>query len=227
MKNILRPTRVKIILDVLLSLGLVSEIIFLPRAGFSGTFSQLTLERKLVSFLLSWIISCIMYYPLFAGLVYLVGALKNSVSEKKEIILALIFIAIFNPLTISLVFSKIVSRGPALPANGSVSNNNSNNNSVQNNLPPEAICGMWIEEIAPNSKVKEAGIEKGDVILKFDNVEIKSIQDIFAQLERKRPGDKVLLETGRGAKTVELARDVKDPNRAVLGLKLEPNPCGK
>jgi len=224
MKNILRPTKVKIILDLLLSIGLVLEIIFLPRAGFSRIFGQLTLERKLVSFLLSWIVSCIIYYPLSAGLVYLVSAVKNSVYKKKEIIFALLMVAIFNPLTISLVFSRIASRGPTLPVNSSVLNN-SNNNSVQNNLPAEAVCGMLIGEIAPNSKVLKAGIEKGDVILKFNDVEIKSMQDLFDQLAKKKPGDKVLLETQRGAKTVELARDPNDSNRPVLGVKLVSNPC--
>jgi hypothetical protein len=223
MKNILKPVKVKIILDVLLSLGLVLEIIFLPRAGFSEIFGQLTLERKLVSFSLSWLISFVIYYPLSCGLVYLFGAVKNSVYAKKEIIFALILIAIFNPLTISLAFSKISLRSSTPPAGSMVSNNNPD----QNNLSPEATCGMLISEIAPNSKVSQAGVEKGDVILKFNDVEIKTVQDIFDQLAKKKPGDKVSLETARGIKTIELAKDLNDPNRAVLGLKLAQNPCGK
>lgn len=223
MKNILKLTKVKIILNLLISLGLVLEIIYLSKSGFGEIFSRLAVERKLISFSVSWLVSFVIYYPLSSSLVYLVSVVKNSVYEKKEIIFALILIAIFNPLAVSLAFSKISLRSSTLPAGSVVSNNNPG----QNNLPTEATCGMLIEEIAPNSKVKEAGIEKGDVILKFNDVEIKSIQDIFDQLAKKKPGDKVSLETARGTKTIELAKDLNDPNRAVLGLRLEPNPCGK
>jgi S1-C subfamily serine protease len=148
---------------------------------------------------------------------------KNSVYKAKEIILALIFIAIFNPLTISLIVSKTVFRSSAL-STGTIS---SNNNVAGNNIPPESVCGLRITEIIANSKVREAGIEKGNIIMKFNGMEIKSVQDMFEQLDDKKPGDKVSMETERGSKTVELARDLNNPNRPVLGVKLEPDFCGK
>lgn len=223
MKNILRPSKTKIILNLLIFLGFFWVAIFVPTVGFSGTFGQLSLGQKIISFFLSGIM-CIIYYPLAASLVYLANCVKNSIYQMKEIILALIFLAIFNPLTVSLVVSKIFSHKLAPTTNTVLPDNNSE---AKNNLPPESVCGLMINEIMANSKISEAGIGKGDVILKLNGMEIKSVQDIFDQLDKKKPGDIILLETSKGPKTVELARDPNDPNHPVLGVKLVSNPCVK
>jgi hypothetical protein len=214
MKNILRPTKVKVILHLSLSLGLVLAIFFLPISKFLEVFNSFSLMRKILSFSLSWLFIAIVYYPLTASLIYLAGSIKKSIYSAKEIIFALILIAIFNPFTITYVFSKINIK-KNIPAD--------NVNVSQNNNQP--TCGLMINEFLPNSKLAEAGINKGDVILKFNGAEVKIVQDIFDQLVQKKPGDKVAVETNKGIKTVELAKDSADSSRPVLGVKLLPNPC--
>ena len=223
MKNILRPSKVKIILNVLVSLGLVLAAIFFSASGIGEAFGRLSLERKALSFFLSWMTSFIIYYPLISSLAYLASCVKNSAYNVKEIIFALILIAIFNPFSISFLVSRILPKSPVLPAGTTASNKDA----AENNIQPESVCGLRINEIMENSKIKEAGIEKGDVIVKFNGEEIKTVQNIFDQLGKKKPGDKVSIETGRGLNMVELAKDLSDPNRPVLGVKLEPNLCGK
>jgi hypothetical protein len=216
MKNILRPTKVKIITHLLLSLCYVLAIIFLPTSGFGKVFSELALWQKILSFLVSWILSFIIYYPLTFGAAYLINSIKNSLYNVKEMVLALVFIIIFNPLTLSFALSSMLPKKALAPSNV-----------IENNLPLEAVCGMRINDFTAGSKVAEAGIGKGDIVIKFNGAEIKSVQDIFSQLAPKKPGDKVSLETDKGLKMVELIRNANDPNIPALGVILEPSLCIK
>ena len=208
MKKILTPTKIKIICNIFLSLVLVLIVIFLPSSGISGTFAQLSLRQKLLSFFVSYIISFIFYYPLTTSLVYLTNSIKNSIYVLKEIIWAVIFIIIFNPLTLSVVIIKYVA------PNINLSRQNS-----------ESICGLKINDFTAGSKAEEAGIKRGENILLLNGAKISSVQDIFDQLKNKKPGDKVGLETDQGLKTVELVSSTSDPNQPALGVKLISNPC--
>jgi hypothetical protein len=220
MKKILKPTKIKIICNIFLSLALVLLAIFLPSSGVSGAFAQLSLGQKLLNFFVGYIISFIFYYSLTASLVHLASSIKNSVYVLREIIWAVIFIAIFNPLTLSAVSVKLFSVhvAPKISQSRQVPENE-----VQNSNQP--ICGLKINDFTAGSKVEEAGIKKGENILRLDGVRISSVQDIFDQLDNKKPGDKVSLETDQGSKTVELVPSINDPNQPALGVKLIPNPC--
>ena len=214
MKNILQPTKTKIIIHLLVALGFVVATIIFSLSGFGKVFSELALWQKILSFLVSWLISFIIYYPLTFGLIYLFSSIKNSLYNAKEMVLALVFIIIFNPLTLSFVLSNMLPKKALAPSNV-----------VENNLSPEAVCGMRINDFTAGSKVAEAGIGKGDIVIKFNGAEIKSVQDIFSQLVQKKPGDKVSLETDKGLKMVELIRNANNPNAPALGVLLEPSPC--
>lgn len=214
MKNILQPTRIKIIIHLLVALSFVVATIIFSLSGFSKVFSELALWQKILSFLVSWILSFIIYYPLTFGLIYLFSSIKNSLYNAKEIILALVFIIIFNPLTLSFVLSNLLPQKALAPSNV-----------IESNLPPEAVCGMRINDFTAGSKVAEAGIGKGDIVIKFNGAEIKSVQDIFSQLAQKKPGDKVSLETDKGLKMVELIKNANDPDVPALGVILELSLC--
>ena len=220
MKIILKPTKIKIICNIFFSLALVLIAIFLPSSGVSGAFAQLSLGQKLLSFFVSYIISFIFYYCLTASLVYLVCSIKNSAYVLKEIIWAVIFIAIFNPLTFSAVIAKLSSVYVVPNINQS---SQTPENEVQNSNQP--TCGLKINDFTAGSKVEKAGIKRGENILLLNGARINSVQDISDQLENKKPGDKVSLETDHGLKTVELVPSISDPNRSVLGVKLISNPC--
>lgn len=220
MKNILKPTKIKIICNIFLSLALVLVVIFLPSAGLSNAFARLSLGQKLLSFLVSYVISFIFYYPLTASLVHLANSIKNSTYVFKEIFWVVIFIAIFNLLTLSLAITKISSVYVASNINQSSQTPSSDDQS--SNQP---ICGLKINDFAAGSKAEAAGIKIGENILQLNGATINSIQDIATELENKKPGDKVSLETDQGLKTVELVPNISDPSRSALGLILMSNPC--
>lgn len=216
MKKILKPTKIKIICNIFLPLATVLLVIFLPSSGVNDAFAQLLLWQKLLSFFISCIVSFILYYPLTASLVYLATSIKNSTYVLREIIWAVIFIAIFNPLTLSAVLAKLSSVYVG-------QSKRAQENKVQNSNQP--ACGLKINDFTSGSKVEEAGIKKGENILRLDGTQVSSVQDISNQLENKKTGDKVSLETDQGSKTVELVPSISDPNQPALGVKLISNPC--
>lgn len=215
MKNILKPTKIRIIVNTVFSLTLVLAFMFLSAFGLNKAVSTLSLGQKITSLLVNWPLSFVIYYPFVFGFIYIASSIKNSIYTTKEIILALVLIIIFNPWSISLIASKMLFR------------NSANNNVAIDNIQSESSCGFRINEILPNSTAPEAGIANGDIITKINDVQITSLLDIFQLLDQKRPGDKVLIETDKGLKTLELSRDLNDPNHPVLGVKLVPNPCKK
>ncbi len=196
MKNILQPTKIKIIIHLLLTLGYILAIIFLPISGLGRIFPEFSLSKKILSFSVSWLAGFVIYYPLTFGVAYLVNSVRKSLYIAKEIILALILIAIFNPFTFSFIFFGLFYQKALAPTS----------NFTGNSIQPESVCGLRINDFTAGSKAQEAGIGRGDIILKFNGAEMKSIQDIFDQLARKKPGDKVSLETDKGSKAVELIK---------------------
>ena len=84
------------------------------------------------------------------------------------------------------------------------------------------------------SAAKEAGIQKGDVIVKLDAAPINSSTALIEYIGRKRPGDKVIVSLNRKGKTVVIPVTLKNRDGkmgtvkrvekdavATLGLELE------
>lgn len=95
--------------------------------------------------------------------------------------------------------------------------------------------GIYVAEV-PDGAAKDAGIKKGDVIMRVDGVETKSEPKFRELIGRKRPGEKVMLTVNRDGKvkdyTVTLRNNKggegivkKDPETstsfAKLGIELE------
>jgi Do/DeqQ family serine protease len=55
------------------------------------------------------------------------------------------------------------------------------------------LKGVFVEKANDGSSASEAGIRKGDVILKVDNIEINSVSELQEQISRRKPGDKVTI----------------------------------
>ena len=97
-----------------------------------------------------------------------------------------------------------------------------------------AFVNGFTETSIAKSAAKEAGIEKGDVIVMLDQTRIRTSSGLIEYIGLKHPGDKVNVVVNRGGKeksfTVVLKnregsigavkREVKDPV-ASLGIKLE------
>lgn len=55
------------------------------------------------------------------------------------------------------------------------------------------VKGVFVEKSNDGSAAMDAGLKKGDVILKVDNVEINSVSELQEQISRRKPGDKVVI----------------------------------
>ena len=67
--------------------------------------------------------------------------------------------------------------------------------------------GVYINSVEDRSSAKEAGIEDGDIITEVNGVKIKSASELQEQVNRYRPGDKVVVKGYRGktAKTFNIS----------------------
>lgn len=60
--------------------------------------------------------------------------------------------------------------------------------------------GVRVMEVTPDSPAAKAGLERGDVISKIGEVDVRNIRDFFRALAEHKAGDKVKLEVFRGGK---------------------------
>jgi serine protease Do len=64
--------------------------------------------------------------------------------------------------------------------------------------------GALVSNVMPGSAAAKAGLESGDVILRYNGQVIGRSGDLPALVAMAKPGDKVMLQVWRGGKTVEL-----------------------
>ncbi len=76
-------------------------------------------------------------------------------------------------------------------------------------------------DFAEKSAAKTAGIEKGDVVVKLDETEIKSSTALIEFIGRKRPGDKVTVTVNRKGKMVSIPVTLKNKDGKTGAVKRE------
>ena len=64
--------------------------------------------------------------------------------------------------------------------------------------------GAGVAVVQRGSAAARAGIQEGDVIVAFEGEPIRSVEDLFAQLRRRRPGDNVTVTVMRDGNRREL-----------------------
>ncbi len=96
------------------------------------------------------------------------------------------------------------------------------------------IKGAYINEVYENSAAKDAGLKEGDVIIKFNEVNVGSVAELLEQVGRYRPGDKVTITYVRSGKENTVPITLKNienttgivkagaGSAVVFGAKLEP-----
>ncbi len=82
----------------------------------------------------------------------------------------------------------------------------------------QGVTVLVVEHGAPAAKV----IQPGDVIVSVNGKPVKTILELRALLEKKRPGDPVTIRYRRDGKvreaTITTAADPNDPTRAIIGV---------
>jgi len=68
----------------------------------------------------------------------------------------------------------------------------------------DKIEGVFIEGVTEEGAAKEAGLRKGDVILRIDDAKINSIAELTAQIGKYRPGEKVNIIIKRDKKKKQI-----------------------
>ncbi len=69
--------------------------------------------------------------------------------------------------------------------------------------------GVWVDSVYENSAAREAGLQKGDVIIALDEKTIKSSPELQELIARKRPGDKVEMKVYRNGKEIDITATLK------------------
>ena len=91
--------------------------------------------------------------------------------------------------------------------------------------------GALVNEIVPDTAAAKAGLQKGDVILAVDGVQVPHAFGLRFEIGRRRSGDKVKLTVGREGKEIELEAELdRRPQAQVADEKLPipmPSPDGK
>src|SRR5258708_50171 len=55
------------------------------------------------------------------------------------------------------------------------------------------VNGVWIMEVDPKGAAAEAGLKKGDAILKINNAAVTTTSQLSEQIARQKPGDKIAI----------------------------------
>ena len=84
-----------------------------------------------------------------------------------------------------------------------------NNEIVQQNKL-NIVSGVLVDSVLANSGALEAGIKKGDVITKVEDITVKSVADLQAIIAQHGPGDVVNLTINRNGNTQAFAVNLKN-----------------
>lgn len=75
----------------------------------------------------------------------------------------------------------------------------------------EKIRGVYVADVLDESAAKEAGIKKGDIIIKINDKEVNSVPALQETVSMNRPGDKIKVTVIRKGKEMEFTATLKDP----------------
>lgn len=72
--------------------------------------------------------------------------------------------------------------------------------------------GVYISDVAPNGAAQKAGLTKGDVIIKIDDIQINTASRLQEIIAMKKPGDKIKLSYLRNNKKQETEATLTNQN---------------
>ena len=83
-------------------------------------------------------------------------------------------------------------------------------NEMADRLDLDAISGVYISRVTPNSGAAEAGLQRGDVILRINGVQTNSSPELQEQIARYRPGNTVDVDYVREGQRLKAAVTLKN-----------------
>ncbi|MDD3078040.1 MAG: Do family serine endopeptidase [Paludibacter sp.] len=103
---------------------------------------------------------------------------------------------------------------------------------IAKKLKLKSMNGAYVADIVDNSAAAKAGIKKEDIIVKVDDVEVKTASQLQEQIGRYSPGDKVKITVIRDNKEITVTAELKnshgnsgvvssESNTAMLGAEFQ------
>lgn len=83
----------------------------------------------------------------------------------------------------------------------------------------DKLSGVYVEGVIDGGSAADAGIEGGDVITRIADVEVNNVPELQEQINRFRPGDKVVVTYSRGSKEKTATVTLKNKNNSAALLK--------
>ncbi len=206
LKEIIKPTRIKILLDLAITILYLVIITNIPTWGYGQIFSNLSLTKFILIIGLNLILVGIVYYPFVCGLIGIYKSIHKPFNYH-HFLVSVIIVLILNPF--SFYFISILF--------------------IKDNQPPienqqTKTCGLTVISFADFSKAESSGLMVGDIVTDVDGSKINSVNDLIENSQQKQPGDMTSLDTDRGIFKVEIVRDPNN-NGPVLGIKFKEIDC--
>jgi C-terminal processing protease CtpA/Prc len=108
-----------------------------------------------------------------------------------------------------LSYQKIAAENPS----GDVRSFNASLGTIPDYAGPQDGTGVLLSGVRPQSAADKAGLQRGDVLVRIGNVEIKSVHDLMYVLNAAKPGQTVTLIVVRDGKQVPLTATFEDRSR--------------
>ena len=74
----------------------------------------------------------------------------------------------------------------------------------------KTMSGAYVAKVTEMSSAKSAGVKEGDVIIKVNNIDVKSVAELQEQIGRYRPGDEISIQVVRDNTTKTLKVELKN-----------------
>lgn len=206
LKNLLKPKKEKIIVDLLIILVLLALVLSISSLGYPKQFFSIGLTGQIFGIIVGVLFGLVIYYPFACGAVFIYSRIvrKEKKYEKKDLAFAVLFVLLFNPITYSLIIQGVMS--------------------VNHNVINQP-CGIETMGFAENSPAKDAGMAAGEIITNIDNNKIDTIDSFTHAVANKSPGDYVSITTNIGSYKFKTIENPTNPASAFMGIKVNQKYC--
>jgi len=213
LKEVLKPTKEKVIVNIIIALSLIILSVSLPAFGIQAVLADLGLLEKIFNTFMALLITLVIYYPLTCGIlqVYKLITREHHPYRKPEKInranlsWAVLFILLLNPLSISTFYVTAT---------------------YVNNQVIKEPCGLIIMRFTAPSPAQTAGITLGETLLSINNNPIKTKIDLTSIMKSSPPNQYVRVATEKEDYRIKVLQDPAT-GKNILGVIIKEKYCKK